>query len=371
MKKVLQVNIENSGGAFQLIYQAQKILKDNIQFDYYTMGVFKKNDVYRDIIEMGGMVYESELRRNRLVGHLMLPFKFYSFLKKHAYRIIHIHSDSAWKLLIYAIPAKILKIDKIIIHSHSSEINGDHIKLKKMCHNICKGIIKYFATEFCGCSDEAVEWMYGKNDKNVIIINNGVDSEKFKFNENIRNSVRNRLNIGYKCVLGTVGNFSYQKNPEFLINLIEELNKKSNQYILIFVGDGINEDNIKKMVNKRHLEDSVIFYGKTTNVEEILNAFDIFILPSRFEGLPVSGIEAQTNGLPCVFASGITKQVEISNLCKYISLSDSVSEWCRAINSININNDRNNAYQNTVDKNFDIKYTANQLEQLYYVNNGE
>ena len=374
MSRVLQANLENCGGAFQLIYQAQKILKDQVQFDYYTMGNFEQNDVYYNLIEMGSNIYEADLRKNRLIGHIILPFKFYRFLKKNRHSIVHINSDSAWKILMYAVPAKFSKIDKIIIHSHSSEINGDYIILKKICHYIAKGIIKYCGTDFCGCSDESVRWMYGKNfeGENIEIINNSVNAEKFKFNPNIRDELRESLNIQNKCVIGTVGNFSYQKNPEFLVELIYELNKrKEKKYMLFFVGEGAEEDKIKKIVHERHLDSYVIFYGKTSKVNEVLNAFDIFILPSRFEGLPVSGIEAQTNGLPCVFSSSITKEVEISDYCHYIDLSESISNWCSIIQSIDFKYDRKNAYRNTIMKNFDIKYTADQLKKLYCCKNGD
>lgn len=369
MEKVLQVNLENSGGAFQLIYQAQTALKDEIQFDYYSMGNFEKNDVYYDLIGMGSNIYEANLRHNRLIGHILLPFKFYSFLKKNIYSTVHINSDSAWKILMYALPAKILRVNNVIIHSHSSEINGDHIKLKKMCHYIAKYMIKYCGTNFCGCSDESVKWMYGKvdNNKNIRIINNSVNAEKFKFNHSIREKIRNNLKVDDNYLIGTVGNFSYQKNPEFLVELIEKLNEyNEKRYKLIFVGEGSGEYKIKEMVKQKKLDDYVIFYGKTDKVYEVLSALDIFIMPSRFEGLPVSGIEAQTNGLSCVFSTEITKEVKITEFCEYINLSQPLSEWCEIINSIKLNNNRENAYKNTINRNFDIKYTAKQLKDLYF-----
>lgn len=368
MSVVLQVNLENCGGAFQLIYQTQILLENEIKFDYYSMGCFERNEVYDHLIKMGSNVHEANLRKNRLIGHILLPFKFYSFLKRNRYSIIHINCDSAWKILLYAIPAKLRKVNKIIIHSHSSEINGDYIKFKKLCHYIGKSLIKYCGTDFLGCSSESVEWMYGKNSlgRNIEIINNGVNTERFRFNNTIREQIRKELNIENSCIIGTVGNFSYQKNPEFLIELIDELKDKMNRnYKLLFVGEGLREDKIKELVQQRKLSDFVIFYGKTNKVNEMLNAFDIFIMPSRFEGLPVSGIEAQTNGLPCIFSTEITKELKITENCKYISLSDKISHWCDNITNFELNIDRENAYKNTINKNFDIKYTANQLKNIY------
>lgn len=368
MNRVLQVNMENCGGAFQLIYQTQIVLKDDVKFDYYCMGCFEKNDIYNHLLEMGSKIYEANLRKNRLIGHILLPFKFYSFLKKNKYSVVHINSDSAWKILMYAIPAKFIKIKKVIIHSHSSEINGDHIKIKKICHYIARLMIKYCGTDFCGCSQESVKWMYGNNleNRNVKIINNGVNASKYKFNKDIRKEIRKNLRLNDCCVIGTVGNFSYQKNPEFLIELIDSL-KESNgrKYKLLFVGEGVGEKNIKELVKKRNLSEWVIFYGKTDKVNEILNSFDIFIMPSRFEGLPVSGIEAQTNGLPCVFSSRITKEVMISENVRYIDLEEPNEEWCREIENIIINDHREEAYINTIKSNFDISYTSKQLKEMY------
>lgn len=368
MNRVLQVNLENCGGAFQLIYQAQQILKDRVEFDYYTMGVFEKNDTYLNVLKMGSKINEADLRKNRLIGHAMLPFKFYNFLKKNKYSIIHINSDSAWKILIYAFPAKLLKINKIIIHSHSSEINGDHIKLKKICHYIAKKAISYLGTDFCGCSYESVKWMYGEKmkNKNIEIINNGVNTEKFKFNQKLRDELRKKFNVEDKIVMGTVGNFSYQKNPEFLIEIIDKMKReKHKDYVLLFVGEGLDQIKVKKMVQDKGLKNHVIFYGKTNNVNEVLNMFDIFVLPSRFEGLPVSGIEAQTNGLISIFSSKITHEVEISNKCYYLDIDNSIMEWCNTIKNVNLNYNRKDCFKNTVMKNFDISYTANQLEKIY------
>lgn len=369
MKRVLQVNLENSGGAFQLIYQVQTVLKDEIQFDYYSMGLFKKDDVYYDLLSMGSNIYEGNLRDNRLLGHIKLPFKFYKFIKKNNYDIVHINSDSAWKISLYSIPAKLAKVKKIIIHSHSSEINGDHIKFKKICHRIAKQFIKISGTDFLGCSKESVEWMYKNNlkDKNVKIINNGVNAEKFKFNRDIRKFERDKIKVDKECLIGTVGNFSYQKNPEFLIKLMLHLKKRKDEvYKLIFVGEGEDRKKIENLVIENSLTNDVIFYGKTDKVNEVLNAFDIFIMPSRFEGLPVSGIEAQTNGLPCIFSENITKEVKISDECKYLSLDDSLEIWCDTISNMKFNKNRGKAYENTINKNFDINYTANQLKELYY-----
>lgn len=360
-KRVLQVNLDGTGGAFSLIYEIQKQLKKDYVFDYYWMGKFVKTPKLKELNSLGSKIYEGNLRRNKILGHILLPFCFYKFLKKHPYSIVHINADLAYKELLYALPAKKAGVKKIIIHSHSSGVNGSHKLIKLYLHKLCKPFLKKNGDVFLTCSKLASKWMFNDNEK-AITLNNGVDLQQFQYKLNIRNKIRDKLNIN-NILIGTVGNLSYQKNPEFLVRLIKQLDKK---YKLIFVGDGPNRKKIEKYAKQEGVFDRCIFYGNSNNVAYLLNAMDIFIMPSRFEGLPVSAVEAQATGLPCCFSKKITREVALTNSCYFLS-TDDVKKWVQIIRKITpySSAQRKNATKILKNKKFDIRDCAKKLDCIY------
>lgn len=370
LQRVLQVNLEDSGGAFSLVFQLQKQLKRRIAFDYYSMGTFRSIEVVKTIEELGGNVYEADLRANRFIGSVLLPNKFYHFLRERHYDCVHIHSDTAWKLLLYAFPATKAGVEKVIIHSHSTDINGDFRWLKRLCHKMALRLLPKYANVYLACSDYAMDWMFPQIPNNKIIwIRNGIDTQKFSFNEDYRNVFREKLGISSNIILiGVVGDMSFPKNPCFIVDVFAELSKITENYRLVFVGEGLNTDNIKKYVAEKGLNDFVIFYGRTQYVERVLSGLDIFALPSRFEGLPVSVIEAEASGLPCVISSKITRQTDIINGCRFIEIQErNKKEWADAIFSLSIPSDeeRKMAWKKVQDAGFGIDTTAKQMMEIY------
>lgn len=369
MQHVLEVNLEDCGGAFSLMFQVQKQLVGKATLDYFSMDSFHNPDVIKEIRSMGGEIYCADLRKNRLFGHITLPFVFYKFLRTHNYKVVHIHSDTAWKICLYAIPAKLAHVNKIVIHSHSSGVNGDYRGIKCMVHSIMKLLIPYVGTDFLTCSSVATSWMYGKNPKfPVVWIKNGVDTNKFQFSREARNRIRRQLAIGGDViVIGTVGNLSHQKNPQYLIRILETLKRKSsNAYKLLFIGSGSDEPEVRLYVKKKNLEKDVIFYGNTNKVQEVLSALDVYVMPSRFEGLPVSVIEAESNGLPCVLSSEITTEVALNEDVKFLNLEDDISEWVNCIEKMAIvRKERKKGSKTVSSQGFDIRQTADAVFQIY------
>lgn len=363
-KRVLQANLDGTGGAFSLIYQLQKQLQDDYVFDYYWMGEFVHSKRSDELESMGSKIYQGNLRKNRLLGHILLPFYFYKFLKKHNYEIVHINADLAYKLLIYAVPARKVGVKKIIIHSHSSNVNGSFKILKKILHELCKPFLQRNADIFLTCSKLASDWMYSGSEVVPIMINNGVDLDKFKYDPTTRNSVRKKLKLGSKKVIGMVGNLSYQKNPELLIDIVSTLPKRD-KYCLLFIGDGPNKKNIENYAKKKGIYDLCLFYGNSDKVEQMLDAMDIFVMTSRFEGLPVSAIEAQANGLPCLLSDRITKEAKILPYCEMLPLTD-IKRWDEEIEKVSsFNLDRTQATNILKEKKFDIKDVAITLKEVY------
>lgn len=263
MQRIAQVNLNDSGGAFALMYQVQKELKGRIIFDYYTIHAFSNPEIIKNIREMGGKIIEDSAD-TRILAHLRLPFVFYKRMKKAQYEVIHIHSDTAWKLSMYAIPAKLAGIKKIIVHSHSGGINGDHQKLKYLCHCLMKPILPFFVDKFVTCSKIATEWMFPKKYySKVCFIKNGIKTEDFRFDEESRRKYRNELGIkDDEIVLGTVGDLSYQKNPHYLIDVFSALYRKNSKYKLIFIGGGAHVFSVKKWARRKRGMEILFFMEK-------------------------------------------------------------------------------------------------------------
>lgn len=321
-RRILQANLNNQGGAFSVAYEAQKELQNDYVFDYYSADDFVKNDIYNHLIDMGSKCVGKLECKNRFLKQYEIFKSFYKYLCENDYNIVHIHADTAWKISIYYLAAKKAGINRIVVHSHSSGINGHHKVINYLLHLLSKPILKS-AQYKCACSKIAAKWMFN-TDKNVSIIRNGVDIEKFKFNQTARNNLRIKLGLSEKIIIGSVSDFSPQKNPKFIYKLVKSF-QNDERYIFLFVGNRPKQCDLKKIIDKDRSIHNVIFAGAVTNVADYLSAMDIFILPSRFEGLPMCALEAQVNGLLTIISDKVTDETKCSKYFKRLSLN--IEKW--------------------------------------------
>ena len=349
MIKVLQViDSKNFTGIASLMFNVEKNINKNIKIEFLTATNIcdKWNNLNID--------------RKSLKGRIIFNHRLHKFLKKNSYDIVHINSGAFFFTFIVAVIAKMARIKNVIVHSHNTP-NISKIKrvLIKMLNPLyCKIIDKKLT-----CSNQAAKSLFTKLD-DVIIIKNGIETEKYKFDKNIREKYRKELNLDNKVVYGNVGRLSKQKNQIFLIDIFYEIQKKQ-AAVLLLIGNGELEEKMKEKVNEFNIQDKVIFLGYREDVNSILNAMDIFIFPSLYEGLPVSLIEAQTNGLPVIVSKGVTDEAHISYNFIKIKSNDE-KEWAKQVLDLNIEeNERNNSYKNTINNGYDIKHTAGQLENIY------
>ena len=196
--------------------------------------------------------------------------------------------------------------------------------------------MKKYATDYFACSYLAGEWLFGKNNiKNgkVKVIHNAVNYDRFKYDEKIRKEIRKEFKIkDNELLFGNVGRFIVQKNHTFLIDIFKEIHKKNKNTKLILVGIGEKEEEIKEKVKRLDLDNFVIFAGFRKDVNKIMQAMDVFLLPSICEGLPIVGVEAQAAGIPS-FASKdvVTSEAKISKVFNFISLDKKAEEWADII----------------------------------------
>lgn len=264
------------------------------------------------------------------------PIKQYKvmneIMKQNNYDEVYFNISEAFNC-IGILAASNSHVERIIVHSHSSGVdaNKTYIRnIRKFVHNIAKKIILRKATVLCACSDTAAMWMYSKIN-NVLIINNAIDLQKFKFNEEAREKKRKEINVEDKIVVGHVGAFSYQKNSEYLVNLAFELKKINANYVILSIGNGDNLEKVKRKAKEYDVEDTIIFLGVRDDVNELLSAMDVFVLPSRFEGLPIAAIEAQAAGLPIVLSDTISRKSKIVDDCIFLSIKKPASDWAKVI----------------------------------------
>ena len=373
MKRILQMNIENKnmGGAYVLIRRCEEEIRrldESYIFDYMSMNEFDSDtDLYP--LE-GSRIFSAQLRKNRLIGHIKLPFYVYNQLKDNNYEVVHIHSELAWKMLLYAGPAKLAGVKHIVLHAHSTGIDGKFRTLKSVCQHISKGFIPMVSKNFLACSEEAADFVMGKSvfeKYHGMVLKNGIDLEKFSFSEEKRKKIRKELNIEDDTILiGNTSRIAYQKNPLYLIEVFGELKKLQPNIKLLFVGGGdewIIRD-IEKMLVEKHLNDDVIFLGHRKDIDEILCALDIFVFPSRFEGLGISLVEAQTAGLPCFISDRVPELAKVLNTTYKISIDEKPDVWAKKINEI-IGTRKENAVKEMRNAGFELKDTAADLKRYY------
>lgn len=349
MIRVLQViDGKSFGGIARLMYDVEKNISKDITMDFLTA-----TNIYDKWNNLN-------ISRKSIKGRIIYNHRLFRFLKNKNYEIIHINSGAFFFTFQVALIAKIRGVKKVIIHSH----NTPNIpKIKRFLIKILNPIYCKIIDKKLTCSNQASKSLFTKLD-DVILVKNGIEIEKFKFNEIIREKYRNELSLENKTVYGNVGRLSKQKNQMFLIDVFYEIQKNQNA-VLLLVGKGELEDTIKEKVKKLNIQDKVIFLGFREDVNYILNAMDIFLFPSLYEGLPIALIEAQTNGLPVFVLEGVSNEANISN--DYLKIkSNDAKEWAKQILNIKINEDnRIDAYMNAIKNDYDIRHTAKQLENIY------
>lgn len=360
---VLDTVMDRGGAEAMIMNYMRNINRDIIKFDFLTNRDYRA--AYEDEIEsLGGKVY-----------HMcpMYPGKFHrykkevrEFLKEHPeYKIIHSNLEERSYLPLKV--AKKMGVPVRISHSHNRPLG---VNPKLIVRYYFRFMLKFYNTHMFACGEEAGDWLYGKkNRNNVIIMNNAVDVNQYRYNPEVSKEMKKQFGIEGKKVIGHVGRFFPQKNHGFLIDIFNEIHKKDKDTVLLLVGGGELDDALKKQIKEKvrnlGLEDAVEFLGVREDVDRIVQSFDVFLLPSLFEGLPVTMVEAQAAGLPCVISDKVPIQCDLTGNVWIVPLDASPEKWADVVLDKANNFEKRDTYQQIVDAGFDIKSQAKWLEEFY------
>ncbi|MDQ1143762.1 glycosyltransferase involved in cell wall biosynthesis [Bacillus sp. SORGH_AS 510] len=280
-----------------------------------------------------------------------------SELKKKRYDIAHVHGSHA-AIAVELFLAWINGIKVRIAHSHNTTCTNMKV------HKLMLPLFNCLYTNGFACGEEAGLWLFGKRKFNVVP--NGFYTEKFSFNSSVRNEMRRELGLAGKYVLGHIGRFNDQKNHRFLLKVFESVAKKREDSVLLLIGKGPDFEAIKGIIAQHPYKERIIVYGESPTPERMYMAMDVFVFPSKFEGLPVTLLEAQIGGLPCVISDVITQEAILGDRVKSLSLNKNAAHWANEINSLKPQ-DREQFYSDfrVQIENYGITDCALKLEQKY------
>ncbi len=325
VKRVLQVvTIMNRGGAETMVMSHyRKIDRTKIQFDFMVNR--QERGAFDDEIEqMGGRIYR--LCPIRPWTYLKYFRELDAFFKVHAQDYVAVHSHIQENSGFVFKYAQRYGLMNCIANSHIDFKGWDS---KILFRKFASIFLHKYSKLNIACGEAAGKYLFGNRPYEVF--KNAIDVERFAFNADIRNRMRKDLGVEGRLVLGSVARITWQKNHTFMVDVMAEMRNLHPEALLLLVGTGEKEGEIRAKIADLGLENNVWLLGSKPNVNEYLQAFDVFFMPSLFEGLPVSVIEAQAAGLPCVLSDTIDRETDVTGLASFISLQDRIEHWCKTI----------------------------------------
>lgn len=313
--------------------------------------------------ELGVSFYELSGSSHRILENYK---EFARLIKRKKYDVLHLNVFQA-QAMMYLRLAKNQGIPIRIAHSHNTELRRSRTKwLKMLVHEGGKRLFSLYATDFWACSQLAARFMFPKNvvkKEQYCFIPNGINLEKFQFNISTRREKRKELHLENTFVIGNIGRLCYQKNQRFLLNVFSDVYQNMPESRLLLVGDGDDRKELELYAESLGLLDSVIIYGTSNQVEELLCAMDVFAFPSLFEGLGIAMIEAQASGLPVICSDQIPKESVVSDDVYRISVHDR-DGWVKAL--LRMDGGRQKCLlENELLSNYDIRRLSRQMEKIY------
>lgn len=362
---ILDTVMDRGGAETMTMNYFRNMDRTKITYDFLVHRDYKAE--YEDeIISMGGQIYRI------CPPYPQNWFKYIRSIKKifkehPEYRIIHCNMMELGYPAYMA--AKKCGIPVRICHAHIAP-DKVNITVKSIIRSIYKSKMKREITHKFACGKDAAKWVFGENNiSDVVYIKNAIDSDKYKYRPEIASEVRKEFDLGDRFVVGHVGRFFLQKNHSFIVEIFRCIAQMDDKAVLMLVGGGELDDAImnqtKNAIKIAGLSDRVIFTGVRSDVDRLIQAFDVFILPSLFEGFPVVLVEAQAAGLKCVISDTVSSECDITGNIESISLNEDASFWAERILSYKKSYKKEDMQQTIIDAGYDIHSNAKWLEDYY------
>lgn len=331
-KVLIYAMLEGFGGVEEYVLNLLRYSETGAErYGYVILG---EKTVYEDTLKRYGADFFFIPPKRELIKNIKSLWRLFGQLKG-TYDTVYFNTSG----LYYPVPFLFAKMQgyKIVLHSHSREVHDR----REPIHNVNRWWIGKMAGVKLACSTPAARWLFGKKSGEAILVPNAVDLGRFAYDEAQRKQVRQKLGLEDAFVIGHVGRFTQVKNQTRLLDILAAAKKQRLDTKLLLVGDGEDEAMLREKVRTLGISDDVVFYGSTRNTEVPMQAMDCFVLPSLAEGFPVTLVEAQGAGLPCVASDAVTKEVNITGDVTFLSLEESNETWGETILSQNVTR-RNN-----------------------------
>ena len=359
MIRVLQSvsNMDRGGIETMLMNFYRNVDRSKVQFDFLANKP-QPGAYGEEIRALGGRIF---------VSPGFMSYKKYAaymadlFREHPEYKIIHTHNGS---LMLYALrSAQKCGIPIRIAHAHATAVP---VGLKNEIKKLMRPMIKYVATDYWGCSEAAGKFYFSEKrwNKNHQLIHNAINVDDFLFDPQKRSELRSQYGLGDKLVIGHVGRLAPQKNQKKLLEAFAQLHRMNTDAHLVIIGTGELDAKLKAYAKELGVDSAVTFTGVLSNVNEWYSAFDVFVMTSLYEGLPVVAIEAQAADLPCVLCDTITPEVQITDRVRFLGLKDSAEAWAQAILDCAAKT-RESRADALIRAGYDIRVEAERMQNLY------
>lgn len=337
--------------------------RTRVQFDFFTPFGNHMPQMKREVEALGGRLWASGFPFGQDNGGYFRR-GFAAFLEEHPYDIVHIHSGSIYALAVGAKLARRSGARRVIVHSHCGGFDNLRYRAARL---VTRRALLTYPTDYFACSHLAARWKFPPSvirRGGYTVLHNAVNTAVWRYDPALREVTRQRLGLADKPTVGHVGRFSLQKNHRFLIEVFRALAEREPQAQLILAGEGELVDEVLEQVDKLGLEDRVHYLGVRQDIPALMNAFDVLLLPSFFEGLPMVGVEAQATGLPVITSTGVTRELPIEDLSAYLPLTDTAAEWAQAVQRA-VGRPRRDTAAEIEACGYDVKTAARYLQQRY------
>lgn len=339
----------------------------NVIFNLYreTYSKFNYSFVYHNFIDQkflaqfatNNTLFKISDRKRKTLKYII---QLKRIIENKNYDIIHIHGNSS-TMLIEVTAAKLANYKgKIIVHTHNTASK------KKIFKNYLNKFLIKSSAVLLACGKKAGEGLYGDNDYKII--SNGIKVDDFTYNFDDRKKFRDEINITNELLIGNIGRMNDQKNQEFLLELVSNF-PKNNKVKLVLIGDGPDEERLKKRVEGLNIDNNVIFLKPKKNVSYIYSGLDVLVMPSKYEGIPLVTIEAQANGLPIIISDRVDRAINITNLITFLSIDKNpeiFNLWMKQIELYGkVDRTENNFIELLRESGFDIKESGKKIEIIY------